>query len=106
MFDSDKESFRRWLREEKQLSNRVVGDIVSRCNRLDKQVLTSISESVSSISNYIAALNDIEDYAKKNKHEKSSQQSLAATLRGAIRKYCEFVNPDTYEEFPTKYYLK
>ena len=106
MFDSDKESFRRWLKEEKQLSNRVVGDIISRCNRLDKQVLVSISESVSSISNYVIALHDIEDYAEKNKQKKASQKALAATLRSAIRKYCEFVNPDTYQDYPTKYYLK
>ncbi|MGP9750089.1 hypothetical protein [Psychrobacter sp. AOP31-B2-9] len=101
MFKENKEDFRQWLIEEKGLSAKVTGDILSRCKRLDKCISQSIEEAVSSPQSYLIALKDIGTYATLNKQTAKSQYNLTATLRAAIRKYCEYRNPETFECYPS-----
>lgn len=101
MFIENKEGFRQWLIKDKGLSAKASGDILSRCKRLDKCISQSIEEAVSSPQSYLIALKDIKTYAMLNKRTAKSQHNLAATLRAAIRKYCEYRNPETFERYPS-----
>ena len=105
MFKENKEEFRKWLIEDRKLSRRAAGDILSRCKRLDNTVLDSLQISVSSPESYLIALKEIRDYAVIDKQAIKSQYALTATLRAAMKKYCEYMNPQTFEQYPDAYSL-
>ncbi|MCD9472917.1 hypothetical protein [Photobacterium phosphoreum] len=105
MFIERKEDFREWLIEQKGISRRVAGNIISRCKRLDEEVLGSIDLSVSSVDNYLSALSMIKSYSLANKSKDSAKYAMSASLRAAIRKYCEYRNPDDILRFPNAYHL-
>jgi len=105
MFKENKEDFREWLIEDKGLSSRAAGNILSRCKRLDGIVLESLHSSISSPESYLIALKKIKEYAKIEKQSAKTQYTLTATLRAAMKKYCEFINPETFEKYPNAYSL-
>ena len=105
MFNENKEEFRKWLIEDKKISHRAAGDILSRCKRLDNIVLDSLQISVSSPESYLIALKEIKEYAVIDKQNKKTQYALTATLRAAMKKYCEYMNPQTFEQYPDTYSL-
>lgn len=100
MFEEKKELFRKWLIEDKGFSTKVAGDVISRCRRLDKQVLSSLDEAVLSPQSYLVALKDINTYAIDMNQEKKKETLLINTLRVAMKKYCEYINPESYECYP------
>lgn len=106
MIKQNKKKFREWLVLEKQLSPRAASDIISRCTRLERTILESLDLSVSSPELYLIALKDIKKYAANTVNDTKSQNTLTGTLRAAIRKYCEYMNPTTFEKYPTAYNLK
>lgn len=106
MFQNNQEEFRQWLIKEKGLSDRVAGDTISRCRRLNKEVIGSIDRSVSSTESYLSALREIGAYSIKNKEKYSSQYTLGSSLRVALKKYCEFINPTTHKNYPNIYSIR
>lgn len=102
MFVENREKFRDWLINYKGLSKRCASDVLCRCNRLNKQVLKSIDSAVSSPNLYSVALKEINIYAIQNSNETKQQTTLIITLTNAIKKYCEYKNPKTYEIFPSR----
>lgn len=100
-----KEDFRTWLVTDKGLSIKVSRDIQCRCKRLDSEILESIDFAVSSPEFYLQALKDIRSYAIANNRNKSSQYAMTSTLRAALRKYCEYCNPESFSLYPNGYSL-
>ena len=100
MFEENKEDFRKWIIEDRGLSTKLATDIICRCRRLDKQVLSSLDEAVLSPQSYLVALKDINAYAIDISQERKKQSLLINTLRGAMKKYCEYVNPESFECYP------
>lgn len=105
MFLDIKEDFRDWLVNEKGLSVKVSRDIQSRCKRLDTEVLESIDFAISSPEFYLQALKNIRSYAIANNGSKSTQYAMTSTLRAALRKYCEYRNPESFNLYPNGYSL-
>lgn len=105
MFEEKTELFRKWLIEDKGLSNKTSGDIISRCKRLNDYVLPSIDDAVSSPESYLVALKAISSYALANKQDKNTQYGLISSLRSSIKKYCEYKNPNTFECYPNGHSL-
>lgn len=105
MFKDHKEDFRKWLVEDKNLSKTVAGNIVSRCKRLNNIVLESIDFSVSTPEVYLESLQEIREYAKYEKENKKTRYALNATLSAAMKKYCEYRNPQTFTKYPDAYDL-
>ena len=105
MFKDNKEDFRKWLIEDKKLSSTVAGNVVSRCKRLDSIVLESIDLSVSTPEVYLKSLQEIREYAKSEKENKKTRYTLNATLNAAMKKYCEYMNPQTFKNYPDAYVL-
>lgn len=105
MYGEDKEHFRNWLLVDKGLSAKACGDTLSRCKRLNEHVLKSIDEAVFTPESYLVALKTIKEYAVSEKENEKTQYDLTSTLRGAMKKYCEFKNPNTYECYPNGYSL-
>lgn len=103
MFEDNKEDFRKWLIEDKKLSSRVAGDILSRCKRLNKAVLESIDLSISSPESYLTSLKEIKDYSTHGNKSVKAQYALNATLIAAMKKYCEYRNPHTFQDYPNGY---
>lgn len=106
MFNESKEEFRTWLVKHNNISVKAAGDIVCRCNRLDHEVLESIDLSVSSTALYADALKQIKVYAIANKVDSKSQYNLTRSYRAALKKYCQYVNPETYVQYPTGYSIR
>lgn len=103
MFTDLKEEFRLWLINECGLSKKSASDVVCRCNRLDRKVLESLDSAVLSVSNYTVAMKDIKNYAILNKKANQTKYTLTSTLRLAMRKYCEFRNPEEFHLYPRGY---
>lgn len=103
MFEENRENFRQWLIDDKGLSLKASGDVICRCKRLDSEVIKSIDLSISSPEFYLMALKDIKTYAIANKTNKQTQYTLMSTLRAAMKKYCEYVNPKKFEQYPNGY---
>ena len=99
------DDFKSWLVKEKGLSKKVASDIVSRCKRLDNDILDSIDNSVESIDNYMIALEIIKKYAACNSFSIKGQYALSSSLRSAMRKYCEFRKPSEITRYPNGYNL-
>lgn len=106
MFEENKEDFRKWLIEDKKLSSRVAGDVLSRCKRLNKTILEDIDLSISSPESYLASLKEIKDYSKRGKQSAKTQYALDATLIAAMKKYCEYKNPHTFQNYPNGYSIR
>lgn len=105
MFLELKEDFREWLIVKKRISKRTAGDTISRCKRLDEEVLDSIDLAVSSVDNYLLAMSKIKHYARENRVEKSAKYAMKGSLMSAMRKYCEYRNPEDISYFPSAYQL-
>ncbi|KJG15289.1 hypothetical protein [Photobacterium angustum] len=99
------DDFKAWLMDEKGLSKKVASDIVSRCKRLDSDILESIDDSINSIDNYLLALSIIKKYAMQNSVSIKGQYALSSSLRSAMRKYCEFRKPSEINRYPNGYNL-
>lgn len=106
MFCEHKEDFRYWLIEVNKLSIKSAGDIISRCRRLEAEVLDSIDLSVSTPEHYSNALKKIKNYAILNKKTIKAQYNLTKSYRAALKKYCQYVKPDTYEQYPSGYSIR
>lgn len=105
MFEENKEEFRKWLIEDKKLSKRVAGDVLSRCKRLNNAVLDSIDLSVSTPEVYLQSLQEIREYTKREKQNQKTRYNLNATFSAAMKKYCEYINPQTFKSYPDAYVL-
>lgn len=105
MFEENKEGFRKWLIKDKKLSTRVAGDVLSRCKRLNNAVLESIDLSVSTPEVYLESLHEIKEYTKREKESQKARYNLNATLNAAMKKYCEYMNPQTFKNYPNVYVL-
>ncbi|MEZ8918554.1 hypothetical protein AB4622_07500 [Vibrio splendidus] len=105
MFSEIKEDFREWLIVKKGVSKRVAGDTISRCKRLDEEILDSIDLAVSSVDNYLLAMSKIKHYARENGTENGAKYAMTGCLRSAMRKYCEYRNPEDISYFPSAYNL-
>ncbi len=102
MYTDIKEDFRAWLIEDKGLSAKAAGDVLCRCKRLDSGILSAnIDIAISTPKDYLQALQDVGQYASVNRSSKTSIYSMAGVLRSALRKYCEFCNPDSFAYYPT-----
>lgn len=105
MFSEVKEDFREWLIVKKGVSKRVAGDTISRCKRLDEEVLDSIDLAVSSVDNYLLAMAEIKNYARANGAKNGAKYAMRGCLRSAMRKYCEYRNPEKISYFPSAHNL-
>ncbi|MGF7411294.1 hypothetical protein [Providencia rettgeri] len=106
MFNECKEDFRSWLIQQNKLSIKSAGDIISRCRRLEVEVLDSIDLSVSTPELYADALKKIKNYAVLNKKTLRAQYNLTKSYRAALKKYCQYVKPDAHEHYPSGYSIR
>ncbi len=102
MYIDLKEDFKKWLVDEKGLSIKVAGNVLCRCKRLNNEILQcSIDQAVSTPQHYLQALIEVGQYAVANSSSNSSRYAMTGSLRCALKKYCEYRNPNTYSFYPT-----
>lgn len=103
MFEKDKEEFRKWLVCNKNLSLKVSGDHLCRCKRLHNGIIEPLHLAVSSPDNYVIALKKIKKYGIEKSKTKQEQYNLTCSLTASLKKYCEFKNPNNFENYPNGY---
>lgn len=103
MFENDRDAFKEWLLHEKKLSPKVSGDHLCRCKRLHSGIIEPLHLVVSSPEQYVIALKKIKLYAVNKSTTKQEQYNLTCSLIAALKKYCEFKNPENFEKYPNGY---
>ena len=87
IFDSDK--FSEFLRK-KNLSRRVISDILSRCRRIEKELSISLVQSTDTLEKCILVMEQINTYSVKNSKTPQQLYTMGGTLRLSFRLFVEF----------------
>lgn len=82
--------FREWLIKN-GLSEKVAGDYVSRCKRIERDLLLKLSEFAQPEEKYHVLMFQIRSYAIATANNKSSAETLTATLRKSARMFFEYL---------------
>lgn len=96
ILNDDYAEFENWLISNYGYSNKAARDCISRCHRIEKNLL-NLNEAVSKEDRFNKLLNDIQKYSLVNAKNKKSSHSLNATLRASAKKYALYKHPKWLE---------
>jgi hypothetical protein len=85
-----KENFLLFLLTKKKLTNKFARDVVSRCNRISRELNLDLAEMTKNQEIYQSLTDKIWAYAVKNYTKKEQIYAIGATWRSACKYYCEY----------------
>lgn len=100
---SDVLDFDHWLQQTAGYSKKASRDCISRCKRIETDLLVTLSKAVSSQEKFDILMNDIQIYAKEKSTTKKAAYTLAGTLRAAARKYAHYKYPEKSDKYAAAY---
>jgi len=83
--------FRKWLISTKGISLKGAGDLVSRCRRVERDLKLSLDSSLHSKDGMEKIQAKIRLNAAKMASEGADQGQLVTSLKGAVRRYWEYL---------------
>lgn len=98
---NDQINFEHWLQEELGYSNKAAKDCISRCKRIEKELVVMLTEATSSQEKFDMLMKEIQIYAQEKTTTKQSAYTLTATLRAAARKYADYKYPQRSGKYKT-----
>jgi hypothetical protein len=98
---NDQINFEHWLQEELGYTKKAAKDCVSRCKRIEIELVLMLPDAISSQENFDVLMKDIQIYAQEKTTTKQAAYTLTATLRAAARKYADYKYPQKSGKYKT-----
>lgn len=99
----NKEQFFQYLTVEKELTNRVASNYISRCLRVERELNVCLVDSTKTVDNFVRLMERIYSYAQQRNISPESRYSLAGTLRSSVRRFAEFKWGPRVDSYPSNH---